>query len=541
MEINNSFGLLNKKRTKQEEEDFTNHLLKSDIPKIIDNNDEMESMLRNNVFVNIMNKIKHRRTIRPIAKWTYPSKYLRLSKKVISEVRQELQINVHADDDLAPIENFKNMKIPHIILKALSKIGLEYPTIIQMQSLPFVLNGRDVIAISGPSTGKSFVFIIPLLLLCLYEEMRLPIKNNQGPFGIIIVPNRELAIQIQDNMMEIIKYLIPSFPLINITLCIGGIDSKTQVDEINDGVHIIIGTPGRLSDLLSKGKIRTKYLEMIVYDEADRLFDLGFEEELEKILGSIKESIQTILVSSNMPSKIQQFASSCLVKPVIINHGDKSYLNKSIKQEFDFIKEELRLLNLLNTLKKTPPPVLIFCDNKHDVDSIHEYLLIKGIDVCAIHGGKEQYERNLSLRQLKEGLKDVLICTDIVSKGIDFQGIEHVINYEMPKEIETYIMRFGRCGRLNSSSKISSNGIITTYITRNTDEVLMCDLRNILISCNQIVPEIINSLASKEKTLKDCEFCGITGHSLAQCHKYEAQRLKMITNNLKREVFNTKH
>ena len=167
-----------------------------------------------------------------------------------------------------------------------------------------------------------------------------------------------------------------------------------------------------------------------------------------------------------MPKKIQDFAKICLYKPICINVGRAGAANLSVIQEIEYVKEESKLLKLLDTIQKTPPPVLIFCENKNDVDEIHEYLLLKGLDVCAMHGDKDQQDRNLAIREFREGIKDIMVATDIVSKGLDFQNIEHVINYDMPKEIENYVLRIGRAGRLN---KI---GLATTYINKNEDEVL---------------------------------------------------------------------
>jgi ATP-dependent RNA helicase DDX41 len=173
-------------------------------------------------------------------------------------------------------------------------------------------------------------------------------------------------------------------------------------------------------------------------DEADRLIDLGFEEEMRNIIDYFKHQRQTLLFSATMPRKIQNFAKSALVKPIEVNVGRAGAANLDVFQEVEYVKQEAKIVYLLECLQKTPPPVLIFCENKSDVDDIHEYLLLKGVEAVAIHGGKDQEEREYAIKAFKEGKKDVLVATDIASKGLDFPDVQHVINYDMPKEIENY-------------------------------------------------------------------------------------------------------
>jgi len=192
------------------------------------------------------------------------------------------------------------------------------------------------------------------------------------------------------------------------------------------------------------------------------------------------------------------------------------------------VKEESKLIQLLETLQKTPPPVLIFCENKNDVDEIHEYLLLKGIDVVSIHGDKDQDERNHAIREFKEGIKDVLVATDIVSKGLDFPNIEHVINYDMPKEIENYVLRIGRTGRWGKL------GLATTYVNRNQDEAILLDLKHLLVEAGQKVPSFLSSIQEEDpsSSTQECSFCGGLGHKLNQCHKLENQRIKSFNMKL---------
>ncbi len=470
-------------------------------------------------------KYQNRHTIRPIANWIYPKEYQKLSKEQINEILNLFSLKTEGENIPPPISNFKSMKFPQSILKCLTKENIFYPTPIQMIGIPSVLNGRDTIAISFTGTGKTLIYLLPLIMMALSIEQKKPIKPNEGPFAFIIVPSRELAIQIDENLNKFIKYLMRCtdkiYPIIKIVLCIGGYEIKYQIEDIKMGCHIIIGTAGRLNELIEKKKLSTKQCKILVIDEAERLFDIGIDEDVKKMLEKFKEPRQTLIFSSSMPKKFQKFLKEKLHKPIIIESG-KPKKNLKIKQEIEYIKDENKLLYLLNTLQKTPPPVIIFCENKNDVEEIHEYLLLKGCDVCSIHGDKDQESRIKSIREFTGGLKDILVATDIVSKGIHFPSIEHVINYDMPKEIENYILRIGRTGRLGK------NGLSTTYINKNVDDAILLDLKHFLIECGEELPKFLSSITdSKSDTLEECPFCGGLGHKLNQCHKLENQRRKI--------------
>lgn len=484
------------------------------------------------LLVGLENSMKYiERKIRPIAGWKYPKNFTKLNTTQVEEVRKMYKIQVDGDDVPNPINNFNSMKFPKPILKALHKKEIYFPTPVQLQGLPAVLSGRDMIGISFTGTGKSLVFLLPALMHALDEEVKMPIEENDGPFAIIVVPSRELAVQLNETLNYFIKNLLKSkeemkYPLIRCILCIGGIDIKFQIEDIHRGCHIVIGTPGRLSDLMEKAKLDTSMCKYLVLDEADRLLDMGFDEEVRKVIEKFKHPKQTLIFSSTMPKKIQEYAKKCLYKPVVINIGRAGSANLNVIQEVEFVKDESKLIQLLDTLQKTPPPVLIFCENKNDVDEIHEYLILKGIDVCSMHGDKDQEDRNQAIREFREGMKDVLVATDLVSKGLDFTGIEHVINYDMPKEIENYVLRIGRTGRLGKA------GVCTTYVNKNQDEAILLDLKHLLIECGQKIPPILMALQDEDPSIatQECSFCGGLGHKLSRCHKLENQRMKALLN-----------
>ena len=199
-------------------------------------------------------------------------------------------------------------------------------------------------------------------------------------------------------------------------------------------------------------------------DEADRMLDMGFDEDVSQIVNCFKSQRQTLLFSATFPKKFQDFALRTLVKPVIVNVGRAGAANLDVIQEVEYVKSTARIVYLLECLQKTPPPVCVFCERKGDVDDIHEYLLLKGVEAVSIHGGKEQAERNAAIDMFKDGKKDVLVSTDVAAKGLDFPDIQHVINFDMPSEIENYVHRIGRTGRCGKT------GVATTFVDKSVEE-----------------------------------------------------------------------
>nr|KAG5705142.1 hypothetical protein BaRGS_030859 [Batillaria attramentaria] len=421
------------------------------------------------------------------------------------KVRKKWHILVEGDDKPPPIKTFREMKFPKAILNGLKKKGIEKPTPIQIQGIPTVLSGRDMIGIAFTGSGKTLVFTLPIIMFCLEQEKRLPFMNNEGPYGLIVCPSRELARQTH----EIIKYYCEclqadGFPALRPALLIGGVQMKEQMEVIKRGVHIVVATPGRLMLMLDKKMVTLDVCRYLCLDEADRMIDMGFEEDVRTIFSFFKGQRQTLLFSATMPKKIQNFARSALVQPVTINVGRAGAASLDVVQEVEYVKQEAKMVYILQCLQKTHPPVLIFAEKKQDVDAIHEYLLLKGVEAVAIHGGKDQDERVRSVEQFKAGEKDVLVATDVASKGLDFPDIQHVINYDMPEDIENY------------------------------DESVLLDLKHLLIEAKQKVPPFLASLQA-EDCLDiggeiGCSYCGGLGHRIANCPKLEAIQTKQAQN-----------
>uniref|UniRef100_A0A2S2PRG3 RNA helicase n=1 Tax=Schizaphis graminum TaxID=13262 RepID=A0A2S2PRG3_SCHGA len=472
--------------------------------------------------------------------WTAPRYILAMPEERHENIRLKLRILVEGDEIPPPLKSFREMKLNKGIMAGLSQKGIKKPTPIQVQGIPTVLSGRDMIGIAFTGSGKTLVFVLPLLMFCLEQEIKLPFKPNEGPYGLIICPSRELAKQTFDIINHYMTYLErANYPRLRSCLAIGGIPVFESLDVIKRGVHIMVATPGRLMDMLDKKMINLEVCRYLCMDEADRMIDMGFEEDVRTIFSFFQGQRQTLLFSATMPKKIQNFARSALVKPITINVGRAGAASMNVIQEVEYVKQEAKVVYLLECLKKTTPPVLIFAEKKQDVDAIHEYLLLKGVEAVAIHGGKDQEERSKSVDAFRKGQKDVLVATDVASKGLDFEEIQHVINYDMPDDVENYVHRIGRTGRSGKT------GIATTFINKANDESVLLDLKHLLIEARQKVPLFLSELESEnEKYLqlgdeRGCSYCGGLGHRITDCPKLEAIQTKQASNIGRRDYLAT--
>ncbi|XP_012522153.1 ATP-dependent RNA helicase abstrakt [Monomorium pharaonis] len=492
----------------------------------------LESVAENKALMGVAELAKGIQYKDPIkTNWQPPRVILNLGEVRHERVRRKLRILVEGDEVPPPLKTFKEMKFHKAILYGLEQKGITKPTPIQVQGIPTVLSGRDMIGIASTGSGKTLVFVLPIIEFCLEQEIDMPFIKKEGPYGLIICPSRELAKQTYD----IIRHYTNSLrqtecPEIRCCLAIGGVSVSESLAIINKGVHIMVATPGRLMDMLHKKMVTLSVCRYLCMDEADRMIDMGFEEDVRTIFSFFRGQRQTLLFSATMPKRIQNFARSALVKPITINVGRAGAASMNVIQEVEYVKQEAKIVYLLECLQKTAPPVLIFAEKKRDVDAIHEYLLIKGVEAVAIHGGIDQEERSRSVEAFRAGRKDVLVATDVASKGLDFADVQHVINYDMPDDVENYVHRIGRTGRSGRT------GIATTFINKANDESVLLDLKHLLMEAKQKVPPFLLELCSEnEKYLnlgdeRGCSYCGGLGHRITECPKLEAVQNKQASN-----------
>ncbi|CAA7270159.1 unnamed protein product [Cyclocybe aegerita] len=460
-----------------------------------------------------------------------PPRYIRERKpEEDNRLREKYHILVEGDDIPPPIEHFSDMKIPEPIVEHLRSKRIVNPTPIQLQGIPVAFSGRDIIGIAFTGSGKTLAFCLPLIMMALEEEMKLPFIRGEGPVGIILCPSRELANQTYENVVTWCAALAKDakYPPLNALLCIGGISMNDQSHVLSKGLHIVVATPGRLIDMLEKKRFTFNNCKYLCMDEADRMIDLGFEDDVRTIMSFFKNQRQTLLFSATMPKKIQDFARESLIKPVLVNVGRAGAANLDVLQVVEYVKQEAKMVYLLECLQKTPPPVIIFSENKNEVDDIQEYLLLKGVEAVAIHGSKSQEERQYAIKSFKSGAKDVMVASGVASKGLDFNDIQHVIIFSMPKEIEDYVHQIGRTGRSGKT------GIATTFVNMNTSEQTLLDLKYLLIEAGQKVPPFLSTIddprAAQGNSLTGCPVCGGLGHGISNCPKLEdAQRRQMAS------------
>uniref|UniRef100_A0AC35TRW9 RNA helicase n=1 Tax=Rhabditophanes sp. KR3021 TaxID=114890 RepID=A0AC35TRW9_9BILA len=459
--------------------------------------------------------------------WRPPKSHRKQDPEEWEKIRKQQMILTEGEDIPPIIESFQEMKFPKQMVDAFRKKGIIMPTPIQKQGMPVALSGRDMIGIASTGAGKTITFCAPLIAFCLQQEMNLRFGKDEGPYGLIIVPSRELAQQIYDVCREICYELYHNnLPDIKSALVIGGQNMNDQKRQFGFGVHIVVATPGRLRALLNAKVFNLELCRYIVLDEADRMLDLGFEDELSNVFSHFKAQRQTLLFSATMPRKIQNFAKGALVKPIIVNIGRAGAASLNVTQDITYVRKEDKLHHILISLQKTAPRVLIFAEKKSDVDTICEFLLTKGVSAASIHGDKDQDERHEAVTLFRKGKRDVLVATDIASKGLDFDDVRHVINFDMPEDIENYVHRIGRTGR--SGRK----GLSTTFINRKADLTTLADLKQLLLEAGQELPEILKEMTINEPIEvisntddngqgNGCAYCSGLGHRITNCPKLE--------------------
>ncbi len=336
---------------------------------------------------------------------------------------------------------FEQLHLIEPILKALKKEGYETPTPIQQQSIPVVLQGKDLLGCAQTGTGKTAAFALPIL-----QRLYLAGSGGNGYKHIrtlVLTPTRELAVQIDDSFETYGKYLGLKHDVI-----FGGVPQHSQTLALRNGTDVLIATPGRLLDLMQQGYIYLDHLEVFVLDEADRMLDMGFIGDIKKVIREIPSQRQTLFFSATMPPPIAKLAASLLYNPVEVAVAPVSSTAEKIEQAIYMVhkgdKQKL-LVHLVHDKKLDRS--LVFTRTKHGADRIARELKKANIKADALHGDKTQEARQRALQNFKSGRLQVLVATDIAARGIDVDNLSHVINYDLPNVPETYVHRIGRTGR----------------------------------------------------------------------------------------------
>lgn len=333
-----------------------------------------------------------------------------------------------------PVHTFNDFNVDPKLKERIAARGFTIPSPIQDQAVPNALDGRDIIGLANTGTGKTAAFLIPTINKIIHDK-----KHK----AIIITPTRELALQIQKECIELTRGL----GIFNVT-CVGGAPIRFQMENLARTHHIVIGTPGRLKDLLDRKKLNMSNISTVVLDEADRMLDMGFIDDVRYFLKHIEGERQMLLFSATMAPAIEKLVHEFLNNPVKISVKSRD-TSKNVDQDIVRVADKTKKLDILAGLLQDSAfsKVLIFTETKRSVDKLHDELRARNYKCESIHGDKRHRERQSALRGFSDGKIQILIATDVAARGLDISGVTHVINYEIPQTYDTYVHRIGRTGR----------------------------------------------------------------------------------------------
>lgn len=334
------------------------------------------------------------------------------------------------------------MQLIEGLLENLEVLGFKTPTPIQSGAIPAVLEGRDLLGIAQTGTGKTAAFALPMIQHLLKRK-----PATKDPRALILVPTRELATQIHTNIEAYAKNLsIKSTPIF------GGTSQGPQAKAIHAGLDILVATPGRLLDLLGQELVKLDRIEMLVLDEADRMLDMGFFEDIERILKVLPDNKQSMFFSATMPTIVQKLAREILNNPLKVEIAPQGTSAENIDQKIIFCKKEDKFQLLRKIIKEVKPELaIVFTKKKDSAEKVKEYFRFHKMPAVIIHGDKDQTDRERALKLFKEKSMKVMIATDVAARGIDIPDVSHVINFELPMEAESYVHRIGRTARAGNT------------------------------------------------------------------------------------------
>jgi len=342
------------------------------------------------------------------------------------------------------LTNFADLNLAAPILRALTEENYTVPTPIQAQAIPYALAGRDILGLAQTGTGKTAAFALPILHR-LADAGRKP--DAKTCRALILSPTRELASQIADSFRAYGRH-----QHLSIATVFGGVSFRPQAERIGRGVDILVATPGRLIDHLDQGTLRLDKVEILVLDEADQMLDMGFVHAIRRIAKVLPKQRQSLFFSATMPRAIGQLAGELLHEPAEVSITPASTTVKAIDQQVIFVETPRKRQVLVDLLRETTPGrTLIFTRTKHGANHVVDHLEANGIPAGAIHGNKSQGQREKALAGFRDGSMKVLVATDIAARGIDVDGVTHVINFDLPNIAESYVHRIGRTARAGAS------------------------------------------------------------------------------------------
>ncbi len=336
--------------------------------------------------------------------------------------------------------SFDTLGLSPGLLRAVSEQGYERPTPIQIEAIPVVREGRDLLAGAQTGTGKTAAFALPILDRLLGDRKRPTVSRR--PIVLVLAPTRELAAQVNEAFRVYGKHLG-----VRSTAIYGGVGMRPQVDAVRNGVHIVVATPGRLLDHMEQGTIDLRGIEILTLDEADRMLDMGFMPALQRILSALPRDRQTLLFSATLSSEIQSLSARFMREPAEVHVSASNSVAATVAHRVHPVAQERKRELLAHLLSRDSRAALVFCRTKHGSDRLCKQLVADGVRATAIHGNKSQNARMAALAGFKAGRSRVLVATDIAARGLDIEQLPMVINYDLPMVAHDYIHRIGRTGR----------------------------------------------------------------------------------------------
>jgi len=430
--------------------------------------------------------------------------------------REDFNITIKGGRIPNPLRNWTESGLSTELRKIIDELKYTEPTPIQKQAIPIGLQNRDIIGVAETGSGKTAAFLLPLLVwITSLPKLVRQEEIDQGPYAIIRAPTRELAQQIEEETLKFAKALE-----IRTVAVIGGISREDQGFKLRLGCEIVIATPGRLIDVLENRYLVLSRCTYVVLDEADRMIDMGFEPDVQKILDylpvtnlkpdtdeaedecklianfkSKHKYRQTVMFTATMPPPVERLARNYLRRPAMVYIGSVGKPVERTEQIVFLVTEQEKRKKLLKTLEGgVEPPVIIFVNQKKGADVLSKGLEKMGYSAAVLHGGKGQEQREYALASLKTGVKDILVATDVAGRGIDIKNVSRVINYDMAKSIEDYTHRIGRTGRAGK------NGVAISFVTKD-DAHLFYDLKQLLVQSpvSTCPPELANHPEAQHK------------------------------------------
>ncbi|KXN86398.1 Pre-mRNA-processing ATP-dependent RNA helicase PRP5 [Leucoagaricus sp. SymC.cos] len=405
-------------------------------------------------------------------------------------LRLELDgIKIRGVDCPRPVTKWSHFGMPASCLDVIKRLNYTAPTSIQAQAIPAIMSGRDVIGVAKTGSGKTIAFLLPMFR---HIKDQRPLEQMEGPITVVMTPTRELAVQIHKDCRPFLKVLG-----LRAVCAYGGSPIKDQIAELKKGAEIIVCTPGRMIDLLTANAGRVTNLKRVTYvvlDEADRMFDMGFEPQVMKIINNTRPDRQTVLFSATFPKQMDALARKILRKPLEITVGGRSVVAAEIEQIVEVRAEDTkfnRLLEILGQMYNEDPEcrTLIFVDRQEAADNLLRELMRKGYLCMSLHGGKDQVDRDQTIADFKSGVVPIVIATSVAARGLDVKQLKLVINYDAPNHMEDYVHRAGRTGRAGNK------GTCVTFITPEQDRYSV-DIHRALKASNATIPQELENLAN---------------------------------------------